>query len=169
MKQVTITFAGEQGAGKSILSRYIQHNLEMDDIEFTVNEDTIVLYPNLGTAIENITWTAANQFTGSNSNVVVGDLVEIIAGDNAGAISRITAISGTTYTIGTSLYASTAVSRARYLRFNDIGFVSNQAILSQRFITAARSPWIQFLIAFEGSKTSPQIERILCEYSQAKL
>lgn len=133
------------------------------------SEDTIVLYPNLGTAIENITWLSASQFTGSNLNAVVGDLVEILAGDNAGAIARITAISSGTFTITPSLFSSTAVSRARYLRFNEIGSISSQTIISQRFVPATRSPWIQYLIYLEGSNTSPSLERLLLDYDGAQL
>lgn len=114
---------------------------------------------------ETITWVAANQFTASNSDIAVGDLVEVIAGDNAGALERITAISGTTVTIANSLFASANQARVRYLRFNEIGSISSQAVQEQRFIVSARSNWVQFLFQLIGSETSPSLEKILLEFN----
>jgi len=113
---------------------------------------------------ETITWNAVNQFTASNSDIAVGDLVEVIAGNNAGALERITAISGTTVTIANSLLATSGNARVRYLRFNEIGSISSQAVQEQRFPVSAKSNWCRFLIQLIGSETSPAIERLLIEY-----
>ena len=118
---------------------------------------------------ETVTWTAVNTFTASNSNIAVGDLVEVIAGNNAGALERITGISGTTVTIATSLAGSSGAARVRYLRFNEIGLIDNQAVQEQRFTVAARSNWVRFLIQEIGSETSPALERLLVEFSAVPL
>ncbi|HEC66971.1 MAG TPA: hypothetical protein ENI23_16975 [bacterium] len=125
--------------------------------------------PTINPDYETITWTAANQFTASNSDIAVGDLVEVIAGDNAGALERITVISGSTVTIATSLFASTATARVRYLRFNEIGSITSQAVQETRFGVATRSNWVQFIIAFIGSGTSPALERLLIEFTPKKV
>ena len=131
-------------------------------------EDSIVL-----PAYETITWIAANQFTGSNADAVVGDFVEILAGDNAGAIAPITVIAGGsapfTFTISTSLNISANTARARYLRFTDLGVISNQTLQEQRFVVAARSNWIQLLIYIEGTELSPYIESLLLEFDPKRL
>lgn len=115
-------------------------------------------------AFETITWVTATTFTGSNANVQVGDFVEILAGDNAGALAKITGISGTgpyTFTIDLTLNASTALARATYMRFVDMGTVTAQGIQEQIFKPLVRSNWIQYLIELRGGINSPQLEEII--------
>lgn len=115
-------------------------------------------------AFETITWVNATSFTGSNANVQLGDFVEILAGDNAGALAKITGISGTgpyTFTIDLTLNSSTAAARATYMRFIDMGTVTAQGIQEQVFKPLARSNWIQYLVELRGGINSPQIEEII--------
>lgn len=118
-------------------------------------------------AYETISWSSATQFTGTNANVGVDDFVEIIAGDNAGAIARITAItsgSPNTYTIESGLFASNNNARARYLNWRQALTISDQTIQEQIIRTTFRSGWAQFLIQLIGTETSPQFEEMLIEY-----
>lgn len=117
-------------------------------------------------AYETITWLTASTFTASNSDIGAGDIVEVIAGENAGAIARITDITGTTVTIDRSLYSSTASARVRYLRFIDIGNIANVQLQSTRFIFTVRSEWVQFLIEMRGSETSPSLESLIIDFKE---
>lgn len=115
-------------------------------------------------AVETITWVNATSFTGTNANVQVGDFVEILAGDNAGALARITGISGSgtlTFTIDLTLSASTLAARAMYMRFIDLGTVTAQSVQEQIFRPLARANWIQYLIELRGTINSPQIEELI--------
>lgn len=117
-------------------------------------------------AYETVTWLSASTFTASNSDIAAGDIVEVIAGDNAGAIARITSIVGTTVTIDRSLYASTNDARVRYLRFTDIGTISNVQVQTEVFYATQRGPFLQCLIEFRGSRTSPLLERLLYDFKE---
>lgn len=128
-----------------------------------------VIDSNVLPAYETVTWTAANSFTASNANIGVGDFVEVIAGDNAGSIVRITSVSGGTVTLSRSLYVSSSTSRVRYIRFVDIGNIANQQLQSARFFPTIRSEWIQFLVELRGSETSPLLESLLIDYKELPL
>ncbi len=139
-------------------------------VYFRQQESTTVPFD--APSYENITWVDTTHFTGSNSSVQAGDLVEVIAGDNAGALERITAIaagSPNTYTIATAVYASTAVARARYIRANDIGNISSQSVEESRFIVGAKSNFCQFIFQLVGDEQSPKIERLLLEFDAVPL
>lgn len=116
-------------------------------------------------AFETITWVTATTFTASNANLAVGDFVEILAGDNAGALAKITVKTGAgapwTFTIDLTLTASTNAARATYMRFIDIGTVTAQSIQEQVFRPVARSNWIQYLIELRGNINSPQLEELI--------
>ena len=117
-------------------------------------------------AFETITWVDATHFTGVNADVAVGDFVEILAGDNAGALAKITAIapgSPNTYTIDLTVNASTAAARAMYMRFIDLGTVTAQGIQEQVFKPMARNNWIQFLVELRGGINSPQVEELIAD------
>jgi len=133
-----------------------------DRIRFAVRTQDSNVLP----AYETATWTAANQFTAANTDIAAGDFVEVLAGDNAGALARITAISGTTVTIDRSLYSSTASSRVRYIRFTDIGNIANVSVQTEIFRIAERSPWLQILCELRGTETSPLIESILLNFDE---
>lgn len=109
---------------------------------------------------ETITWLSANEFTSSDNQIVVGDFVEPLAGDNAGALAKITGISGTTITVDRVLNTSTAVARVRYLRFTDLGTISDQSVQRALFRFSQRSEWIQFLVSMEGGQNSPAFEEL---------
>jgi len=119
-------------------------------------------------AYETITWTAANTFTATNGNIAVGDFVEVIAGENAGAIARITSYSGGTVTIDRSLYASTANSRVRYWRFTDLGTISNVQVQAEIFHSTERGPFLQMLCEFRGGRNSPVLEDFLIDFKDLK-
>ena len=116
-------------------------------------------------AFETITWVSSTTFTGSNANVAVGDFVEILAGDNAGAIAKITVKSGAsapyTFTIDVTLNASTSTARATYMKFKDLGTISSQSKQEQIFRPLARANWIQYLIELRGGINSPQLEDLI--------
>lgn len=120
-------------------------------------------------AYETITWVSSSTFTASNSDIVAGDFVEVIAGENAGAIARITTYTGGTVTIDRSLYSSTSTSRVRYLRFIDLGTISNVQLQNTRFISSARSEWLQYLVELRGSETSPLIEQLVIDKKDLSL
>lgn len=123
-------------------------------------------------AFETITWVTATTFTGTNANAAVGDFVEILAGDNAGALARITGKTGGptyTFTIDVTLNASTAAARAMYIKFTDLGTISSQGIQERMFRPLARSNWIQYLFELRGGVRSPQLEEILGEGSDVPL
>lgn len=117
-------------------------------------------------AFETITWVNATSFTGSNANAAIGDFVEIIAGDNAGLLAKITNKTGSgtfTFTIDVSGSASTSTARAMYMKFTDMGTISSQAQQEQVFRPLARSNWIQYLIELRGDEASPQLEDIILD------
>lgn len=114
-------------------------------------------------AYETITWVTASTFTASNSDIAVGDFVEVLAGENAGAIARITNISGGTVTIDRSLFASTADARVRYLRFTDLGTISNVQVVAEIFHSTQRGTFLQMLIEFRGTRTSPLLEKLIID------
>ena len=136
----------------------------MDNADDRIRFATRTIDSNALPAYETITWLAANQLTASNSSIAVGDFVEVIAGDNAGAIARITTISGTTITIDRSLFSSTSTSRVRYLRFTDIGNIANVSVQNEIFRIAERSPWLQILTELRGTETSPLVEKLIIEF-----
>ena len=119
-------------------------------------------------AYETITWLTSSTFTAANTDIAAGDFVEIIAGDNGGAIARITGISGTTVTIDRSLYASTNTARVRYHRFTDLGTISNVQVQTEIFHSTVRSPFIQCLIEFRGTEQSPLLESLIFDYKDLK-
>ncbi len=114
-------------------------------------------------AYETITWATASTFTASNSDIAVGDFVEVLAGENAGAIARITDISAGTVTIDRSLFASTAAARVRYLRFTDLGTISNVQVVAEIFHATQRGTFLQMLIEFRGTRTSPLLEKLIID------
>lgn len=117
---------------------------------------------------ETVTWVSTTTFTGTNANVAVGDFVEVIAGDNAGALAKITNIapgSPNTYTIDLALNSSSSTSRVCYHRFIDLGTISSQSVQEQVFRPAARANWIQFLIELRGGINSPQLDEIVMDGS----
>lgn len=118
-------------------------------------------------AFETATFTSSTTFTGSNNDVQVGDLAEVIAGPNAGALERITNIaSGTpnTYTINTAVLTGAGDARIRYWRFREVGSIADQTSQEVRFITSDRGNWIQFLIQLVGDEESPALEKTLIEF-----
>lgn len=115
-------------------------------------------------AYETITWVTASTFTATNADIEAGDFVEIIAGDNAGAIARIVTYSGGTVTIDRSLFTSTANARVRYLRFIDLGTVSNALVQAEIFHPTQRGTFLQMLIEFRGSRQSPVLEQLLIDF-----
>lgn len=118
---------------------------------------------------ETITWASTTTFTGANDNVIVGDFVEVIAGDNAGLIARITAITDgapNTFTIDLTVNSSTKDARARYWNFIDLGTVSSQATQKEVFRVARESPWVQFLFELRGNELSPQLEDYLLDWDE---
>lgn len=119
-------------------------------------------------AYETITWLTASTFTASNADIAAGDFVEVLAGENAGAIARITSISGTTVTIDRSLFASTAVARVRYLKFTDLGTISNVLVQAEIFHATDRGPFLQMLIEFRGTRESPLLEGLIVDYKDLK-
>ena len=119
-------------------------------------------------AYETITWLTASTFTAANSDIAAGDFVEIIAGENAGAIARIVTYSGGTVTIDRSLYASTSTSRVRYLRFTDLGTISNVKVQAEIFHSTERGPFIQCLIEFRGTRNSPLLENLIFDFKDLK-
>lgn len=123
-------------------------------------------------AYETITWASSTTFTGSNASAAIGDFVEIIAGDNAGAIAKITGKSGAgpfTFTIDLTLNTSAVAARACYHRFIDLGTESTQTAQEHIFRTLARSNWIQLLIELRGGPNSPQLEEIIADGSDVAL
>ena len=98
----------------------------------------------------------------------MGDFVEVLGGENAGAIARITSISGTTVTIDRSLFASTAAARVRYLRFTDLGTISNVLVQAEIFHATDRGPFLQALIEFRGTRGSPLLEGLIFDYKDLK-
>lgn len=123
-------------------------------------------------AYETITWVTATTFTASNANLAVGDFVEVLAGDNAGALAKITVKTGAgapwTFTIDLTLNASTSTARATYHRFIDLGSVSSQSIQEQVFRPLARSNWIQLLVELRGSINSPMLEELIADGSDVR-
>lgn len=115
-------------------------------------------------AYETITWLNANSFSASNADISAGDFVEVIAGENAGAIARILTYTGGTVTIDRSLFSSTAISRVRYHRFVDLGNVSSTTIQTALFHPTMRSDFMQVLIELRGSRNSPVLESLMVDY-----
>lgn len=119
-------------------------------------------------AYETITWASTTTFTGTNSDVAVNDFVEVLAGDNAGVIAKISAIasgSPNTYTIDVTVNSSSNAARARYLKFIDLGEISSQTIQKEVFRMARKAPWIQFMFSFVGDETSPEFEEMVVDFT----
>ena len=121
---------------------------------------------------ETVTWVTATTFKSATLPVAAaGDFVEILAGDNAGALVKITAVSALsggfyTYTIDLTLNASTGTARVRFLNFTDLGTVSSQAIQNEVFRVARRDSWIQYLIELRGKINSPELEDLMIDYDE---
>lgn len=123
-------------------------------------------------AVETITWVTSTTFTGSNANAAVGDFVEILAGDNAGLLAKITAKSANapyTFTIDVAGTASTLAARAMYFKFTDLGTVSTQGIQERLFRPVSRGGWIQYLVELRGGITSPQLEDMIADGADVQL
>ena len=110
---------------------------------------------------ETITWLSTTTFSATNANIQVGDFVEVISGDNAGMLARVTAYSGGTVTIDRGLSSSTNSSRVRYHRFIDLGLVSSQGINSEIMRITDRGETIQLLVEIRGTENSPHVEELL--------
>lgn len=123
---------------------------------------------------ETVTWVTTTTFKSATVPVAaVGDFVEILGGDNAGALAKITAVSGLsagfyTYTIDLTLNASTSTARVRFLNFTDLGTVSSQAIQNEVFRVARRDSWIQYIVELRGKTNSPELEDIMQDYDELR-
>ena len=94
-----------------------------------------------------------------------------MAGDNAGAIAKITNITGSgtlTFTIDLTLNASTNAARVRYVKWRDTGDFSEQNIQELTRTVAVRSNWIQFLLELRGKVTSPEVEELVLDNQPKK-
>lgn len=123
-------------------------------------------------AYETITWINGTSFTGANTSVKIGDFVEILAGDNAGALAKVINITGSgtlTFTIDLTLSASTLTARASYHRFIDLGTIASQVIQEQVFRPLARANWIQLLVELRGGINSPQLEEMVPDGSDVMI
>jgi len=150
---------------RKIITKFKQFENASDRIRILYRTNESATLP----AYETITLVNATSFTGTNGDVAVGDFVEIIAGDNAGAIAKITNIaagSPNTYTIDLTLNASTRTARARYLNFNDLITLQTQNVNVALTRLSKRKSWIQFLIELRGTGTSPELDGISLEYDE---
>lgn len=127
----------ESGSGNSVTvkARGMQHQY---------NDD-------LGPLEKAITWTAATTFTVStNSNLQVGDEVEVIFGENSGTIAHITNINGTTITIDESVGQTSGTAVARFERWKKLGVFTDTTIRTQKFNIGIDSPFIQFKVVLKA-------------------
>ena len=149
---------------KRILTKYKKMEAGGDNIRLLYRISESSTLP----AYETITWVTSTTFTGSDANVAVNDFVEIIAGDNAGAIAKITTIvAGTpkTFTIDLTLNSSVKAARARYLNFKDIASIADTSGQEVFKTINTRGNWIQFLVELRGTESSPHLEELLLEFT----
>lgn len=119
-----------------------------------------------------VTWVNTTRFdlSAGDSNLAVGNFVEVLAGPNAGAVVRVTAItSSTQITYTPALNAATTSARVRFLPFTNIGSLTSQSLQSEIFRVAARSPWVQLLVELRGTENSPELQRILVDFDAVKI
>ena len=157
-----------QGFFKNLFLKFPRFKSSGDRIRIlALFRDSIIL-----PVYETITWVTSTTFTGSSTLVGAGDFVEIIAGDNAGAIAKITGRSGSsapyTFTIDLTLNSSTKAARARYLKFAEVGTIADQDSQRKVFRLGARSEWQQYLIELRGTDRSPALEELLLEFDEHK-
>src|SRR3990167_1153215 len=105
-----------------------------------------------------ITWVNTTSFTGAvPTGVIVGDEVEILAGDNAGGCAEITALSATpdgsatiTVTVDAVPYASTRAALARFDNWVEKKVISDTAITKDQAPIRINSDYLQLKIELYG-------------------
>ena len=115
-------------------------------------------------AYETITFVTTTTCTGANDNVAVGDLILFLAGDNAGKVVRITAItdaSPNTLTFPPAVSASTNAARAVYVPFRNLGTAQTQGVDYMLFNMDKSAGWHQFLFVLSGNEVSPEFEEVV--------
>ena len=119
-----------------------------------------------------VTWVSTSRFdlAAADANVVAGNFVEVLAGPNAGALVEVTSkASDTQITFNPTLNTASTDARVRFLPFVEIGTVTSQAIQSEIFRVAARSPFVQFLVELRGTQVSPELQRMVADYQDVKV
>jgi len=108
-----------------------------------------------------IVWVNTSSFTVTASNVpglVVGDEVEIIAGDGAGKCAHVSTITGTTtYTVtldDTFDGVTTNTARACFSDWKKIATLTSQSDEFFEFPIGVQSVWIQFKICMQHTGTN---------------
>jgi len=122
-----------------------------------------------------LTWTDTETFTiadGGFSIASIGDEIEFLQGEGAGALAHIETLSnvGITYTVGLDEAIPNVADTAscRVMNWTKLGEISSQSIQNQLFKIAKRSKWIQFKIELRGSSLSPEFEELIIEAEPSK-
>lgn len=110
---------------------------------------------------ETITWLSTTTFSAANANIQAGDFVEVLSGDNAGRLARVTSYTGGTVTIDRGFSSSANSSRVRYHRFIDLGTVTSTGINSEVMRITDRGETVQLLCEIRGTENSPHLEELL--------
>jgi len=122
------------------------------------------------------TWDSSNDdtFTINDADGVkisVGDEIEILRGNQAGAIAHVSSItntSGNNYTIVIDEEVPNVDNSGTFIfrpqNWTKLGTFSDQALQHKIYTVAKRSSWIQLKAELRGTDTSPELEKFLQEY-----
>ncbi len=129
-----------------------------------------------------ITWTAGNTFTSTDANisdVADGDEVEVIAGQNAGAVAHVSgapSLAGSTYTVtlDETLVGTSGTARVRFRGWTKLRTISDTTIRNQFDVIGKDSQWIQFKIEMRadmntGGSIGIAIEEMIVNSTPSKL
>ncbi len=117
-----------------------------------------------------ITWTSTTQFTTVTdiSAASVGDEIDVLLGNGAGALAHITAISlaGGTYTVTIDETISNASGTAQIIIQNrkKLGSVTDQTVYKKVAAISKRAKWIELSMELRGGIISPEVEQLQIEY-----
>lgn len=113
------------------------------------------------------TWSDDDTFTstGSMTNVVAGDEVEIVRGEGAGLCAHISSISeaGGTYTVNLdeSISGMSGTLKFRTQKWKKIDEVADTVNDMSSFAINEVSSWIQFKVWFVGTGKNPELHRLI--------
>jgi hypothetical protein len=118
------------------------------------------------------TWTSTTTFTATNpadsDDILVGDEVEVLNGDNAGVLAHISAISGSqgalqTFTIDETVVSSTTTFTARFDRWRKLGVISNSTKYEDMVEVGIESSFCRFKVEMRGLAREMEVESLIVD------
>jgi hypothetical protein len=135
---------------------------------------------NFGSTFFTGTWDSSDDDTfaindADGANISVGDEIEILRGNQAGAIAHVSSItntSGDNYTIVLDETIPNVNNSGTFIfrtqNWTKLAEFSDTALQKKEYTVGKRSTWIQLKVELRGTDTSPDFQKILQEYVESR-